>query len=217
MIRRFAALFGLVLLAVAAGGAGQPPPPAEAAHLSQADLADLDKVSEYLNSIHTLQGDFVQIDPNGDTDQGRFYLAKPGRLRFEYDPPSPLLIVSDGRFVSVANTKLKHVDRYPLSATPLDLIVGDNIDLRHSKEILAVEHQSDTLIILARTSTNRTKANLRLEFTYPIIELREWTVLDDQGLKTTVALRGLEQGVALNDSLFVMRDLRKPIGTRSGE
>jgi outer membrane lipoprotein-sorting protein len=216
MIRRIAAIFGFVLLAVALGGAGQPAPSGVPA-LSETDLVALDRISAYLNSIHTLQGDFVQIDPNGDVEQGKFFLSRPGRLRFEYSPPSSTLIVSDGRWVSVANTKLKTVNRYPLSSTPLDLILGDNVDLRHNRQILAVQRQAGTLIVLARTSTNRTKANIRLEFSDPEIELREWTVLDDQGLTTTVSLRGLQYGVALNDSLFVMRDLRKPVGTKSGD
>lgn len=216
MIRRLAALFGLLFLAVALGGAGQPAPSAVPA-MTEADLAALDRISAYLNSIHTLQGDFVQIDPNGDIEQGKFYLSRPGRLRFEYTPPSPTLIVSDGRWVSVANTKLKTVNRYPLSSTPLDLLLGDKVDLRHNRQILAVQHQAGALIVLARTSTNRTKANIRLEFADPEIELREWTVLDDQGLTTTVSLRGLQYGVPLNDSLFVMRDLRRPVGTKSGD
>jgi outer membrane lipoprotein-sorting protein len=214
-MHRFIGLLAAAVLAVIAGGAGQAPPPAAAPHMTDADLADLDRVSAYLNSIHTLQGDFVQINPSGSIDQGKFYLEKPGKLRFEYKPPSPMLIISDGHTVSVANTSLKTVDRYPLASTPLDLILGDDSDLRHNKEILAVQHQPDTLVILARTSGNRHKANLRLVFDDPMTELREWTVLDDQGQTTTVALRGLETGVQLDPALFVQRDMRKAVGTKS--
>ena len=88
-------LFHILVVAVAAAvatGAGQPPPP-RAIEFSEADRADLDKVSAYLNGIRSLEGGFVQIGPNGELDQGHFYLVKPGKLRFEYQPPSPLLIV----------------------------------------------------------------------------------------------------------------------------
>lgn len=196
---------------LAAGAAAQAPP---APQLSQADLADLDQISAYLNSIHTLQGDFVQINPDGSIGQGKFYLEKPGKLRFAYKPPSPMLVVSDGHTVAVANTKLKTLDRYPLSSTPLDLVLSDNLDLRHNKDILAVEHQPDTLIVLARTDHKRAKANIRMVFSSPIIELKEWTVLDDQGQTTTVALRGQETGVDLDPKLFVLRETTRAVGTK---
>jgi len=213
-MRRFAKLLLIAVLAAGLGGAGQPAP-RRLIEFSDADRADLDRVSAYLNSIRTLQGDFVQIDPDGQIDQGRFYLEKPGRIRFEYAPPDPILIVSDGRTVAVANRKLKTTDRYPLSATPLDLILADNIDLSHNPAILAVEHQPGVLIIQARTSTNRSKPNLALAFSDPMLELHQWTIIDDQGLPTTVALRGLETGVVVDSQMFLLKDLQKPVGVKS--
>jgi outer membrane lipoprotein-sorting protein len=209
-----AGLLVLITAAVLTCGAGQAPPP-RLIEFSDADRDDLDRVSAYLNSIRSLRGDFVQIGPNGEIDQGRFYLQKPGRLRFEYRPPSPLLIVSDGRTVAVSNSKLKTVDRYPLSATPLDLILGDKIDLRRDNSVMAVVRQPDSLMIEARTSRNRSKPNIVITFSLPQLELRQWTVIDDQGLSTSVALRELETGVALNDTLFVLRDTRKAVGAKS--
>ncbi|MBU6297420.1 MAG: outer-membrane lipoprotein carrier protein LolA [Alphaproteobacteria bacterium] len=183
--------------------------------LSDTDRADLDRVSAYLNSIHTLTGDFVQIDPDGEIDQGRFFMQKPGRMRFEYSPPNPILIVSDGSTVAVANRKLNTVDRYPLSATPLDLILSDDIDLRHDNEVMAVRRQPGELIIEARSSANRTKPNITLVFTDPVLELRQWTVVDDQGQTTTVALRDLQPGAAIDGQMFVLRNAPKAVGTRS--
>jgi outer membrane lipoprotein-sorting protein len=212
-MRRLASLLVLITAAVLTIGAGQAPP--RLIEFSEADRADLDRVSAYLSSIRSLRGDFVQIGPNGEIDQGRFYLQKPGRLRFEYRPPSPMLIVSDGRTVAVSNSKLKTVDRYPLSATPLDLILGDKIDLRRDNSVMAVVRQPDSLMIEARTSRNRSKPNIVITFSLPQLELRQWTVIDDQGLSTSVALRELETGVALNDTLFVLRDARKAVGVKS--
>jgi outer membrane lipoprotein-sorting protein len=213
-MRHLAKFLVIALLAAGLGGAGQPPPP-RLIEFSDADRADLDRVSAYLNSIRTLQGDFVQIDPDGQIDQGRFYLEKPGRIRFEYTPPNPVLIVSDGRTVAVANRKLKTIDRYPLSATPLDLILADDIELNHNSAVLAVEHAPGELTVEARTSTTRSKPNLTMVFSDPILELRQWTIIDDQGLPTTVALRDLEQGIVLDSQMFVLRDLQKPVGEKS--
>jgi len=215
-MRRFASLAIVLLSVLLAVGAGQPPPPRHI-DFSEADRADLDRVSAYLNSIHTLEGEFVQIDPDGGIDQGIFYLSKPGRLRFEYRPPSPLLIVSDGRTVAVSNSKLKTVDRYPLSATPLDLLLGDKIDLRRDGSIMAVLRQPGALVIEARTGRNRNKPNLAITFAEPDLELRQWTIVDDQGLTTTVALRNLMSGVSLDDKLFVLRDSKKPVGVKPRE
>ena len=203
-------LIGALLVATAAGQA----PPSRLPEFSDADRADLDRISAYLNSIRSLRGDFVQIDPNGDFEQGRFYLQKPGRLRFEYQPPSPVLIVSDGRTVAVSNSRLKTVDRYPLSATPLDLILGDDVDLRRDSSVMAVVRQPGNLMIEARTSRNRSKPNIVIAFSDTPLELKQWTVIDDQGLSTTVALRNVESGIALDGTLFVLRDTRKPVGAK---
>ena len=213
-MRRLANLLLIALVAAGLGGAGQPAPK-RLIEFSEADRADLDRVSAYLNSIRTLQGDFVQIGPEGQLDQGRFYLEKPGRMRFEYRPPNPVLIVADGRTVAVANRKLKTVNRYPLSSTPLDLILADNMDLRHDNSIMAVRHEPGLLIVEARSSTSRNKPNLSLVFADPVLELRQWTIVDDQGLQTTVALRDLEQGVVVDSQMFVLKDAKSPVGARS--
>ena len=206
--------FVVVLSGPAAQAAPMTPPPPRTAKLTDQDKADLARISAYLNSIHSLRGRFVQIGPNGELDQGRIYLEKPGRLRFEYDPPSPILIVSDGRTVSVSNSKLKTLDRYPLSSTPLDLILDDKIDLGGDKAIAGVMREPGALIVLAKSRSTRRKPDVRLVFTDPVLELRQWTVIDDQGLATTVSLTNLELGVPLNDTLFVIRDKRKPVGVK---
>jgi outer membrane lipoprotein-sorting protein len=213
-MRRLAHALIVILAAGFATGAGQPPPPRHI-EFSEADRADLDRISTYLNSLRTLQGDFVQISPNGELDQGRFYLQKPGKLRFEYQPPSPLLIVSDGIWVGVSNSKLKSTNRYPLSSLPFDMLLDDKVDLRRENSIMRVVRQPGTLVIEARTSRNRNKPNIAITFAEPQLELRQWTIIDDQGLPTTVALRNLQSGVALNDTIFVIHDLKKPVGVKS--
>ncbi len=212
-MHRLTSLVLCAVLALGLGGAGQLAPK-RLIEFSAADRADLDRVSAYLNSIRTLQGEFVQIGPEGQVDQGKFYLAKPGRIRFEYLPPNPTLMVSDGHTVAVANKKLKTVDRYPLSSTPLDLILADKIDLLHNDAIVSVQHEPGSIVVNARTSKNRNQANISMVFSEPELELRQWTVIDDQGLQTTVALRSLEQGVEIPPWLFVLSDMKRPVGVK---
>jgi outer membrane lipoprotein-sorting protein len=169
-----------------------------------AQRADLARVSDYLNSIRTMTGGFTQIDPNGDIDQGTFAIAKPGKMRFEYKPPTPTLIVSDGRTVAVQNSKLKTVDRYSLSDTPLDIILGDKIDLLHDHSITGVEHQQDALVVHARSRGSNAQGNISLVFATPGLELRQWTVVDNQGLQTTVALRDVQIGADVSHVQFAV-------------
>jgi len=205
----------LVAASFATLGAGQAPPERHI-EFSQEDRAALDKISAYLNGLRTVQGEFAQLDPNGDMEEGKVYIAKPGKMRFEYAPPSPLLVVSDGRMVAVFNKKLSTVDRYPLSETPLDLLLGDKIDLRRNDAIVAVKRDNSSIIVEARTSKNRKTPNIAITFSQSPLELRQWTIIDDQGLSTSVALRNLQSGVAISNALFVLREATKPaVGTKS--
>jgi outer membrane lipoprotein-sorting protein len=202
-MRRFALVLIAVLAAPLLMGAGQPAP-LRHLDLSDADRGELDAISAYLNSFATVKGGFVQIDSDGRECDGTFYISKPGRMRFEYKPPSPTLIVADGHTVAVANLRLNTVDRYSLADTPLGIILGEKIDIRHDPRLVSVQHQQGMIVIGLRTSQNRSKANILLVFSEPQYELREWSVIDDQGLTTTVALRGVMLGVTLPPSLFVL-------------
>ena len=202
----------LLLIALASPllmGAGQAPAPRHV-EFSDADKAELDRISAYLNSVTTLTGDFVQLDPNGGLEQGSFAIAKPGRMRFAYRQPSPTLIVSDGRTIAVANTQLNTVDRYALSDTPLGLILGDKIDLSHNASVISVTHDGGNVVVNARTSNNRSQANIAIVFAQPDLELREWTVIDNQGQKTTTALRDIAAGTTVDPALFVLPVKHKP-------
>ena len=181
--------------------------------LSATDRSDLSRINAALNAIHTLEGRFVQIGPEGQVDQGRFYIEKPGRMRFEYEPPNPTLVVSDGRWVAVVNMRLKTIDRYALWTTPLDLILGDNIDLRSNSEIVGVEHQNGGLVIRARSHGGRVSGNITLLFSEPDLALKQWTVVDAQGLLTTVSINDTRADVTLDPSLFVIPKQINPTQT----
>jgi len=184
-------------------------PPTSSAAPNAKDAADLGRITAYLNSITSLQASFVQVGPNGELDQGMVYARKPGRLRFEYAPPSPYLIVSDGVTIAVANSKLRTVDRYPLVENPLNIILRENIDLTTDKRITAVDRQTGTLRITATEKSGPLKGSVTLIFAYPATELRQWIITDAQGLQTMIALKNTKTQVVLPPDLFVLKDVDK--------
>ena len=200
---RRAVLIGALSAPVLLGAAGQPAPQ-RLREFTPEQQAALTKINAYLNSIHTLKSNFTQLGPQGQLDQGTFYLEKPGRLRFSYAPPSPTTIVATGGNVYVENARLNTIDRYRLSNTPLGILLDEDINLMRNSAILGVEEQNGALIVQARTSDNRNQSNIALVFSAPQIELRQWMVRDNQGGTTTVALNGMITGVTLDDALFAV-------------
>jgi outer membrane lipoprotein-sorting protein len=202
IMHRIAPAFLVAAVAVVLGAAV----PGFQHEMSDSDKSDLDRVSAYLNAIHTMKAAFVQIGPEGQVDQGTFYIEKPGRMRFEYTPPNPTLVVSDGSTVAVENKRLNTVDRYPIWSTPLNLILSSAVNLKTNQEIAGVQHQPGELIVDARSHSSKVNGNITLVFAEPNLELRQWTVVDAQGLATTVSVRDVRQDVHLDPSLFVIPD-----------
>ena len=186
---------------MAAFGAGQPAPP-RLVEFTDAQRADLDRISVWLNALKTLKGGFVQIDGDGNIAQGTFYLSRPGRMRFEYLPPSPTLVVANDGNVWVKNARLNTVDRYSVSDTPLELLLKDNIDLKRNRAVVGVDDENGAIVLHARSSSNRVQGNITIVFASANLELRQWTVKDNQGALTTVALRNVQTGLPLADTLF---------------
>lgn len=201
-MRRIVKLALAAFAIVGLTAAGQQAPQRMYQSYSDQEKADLDKVSAYLNSVRTLKSQFVQIGPDGGTDQGVLYIEKPGRIRFEYRPPSPVLVVVNGGAIYVKNSRLNTVDKYDLSDTPLGLLLNDRVDLAHNKAVIGVAERDGAIIVQARTSANRNDSNITLVFSSPGIELRQWTVKDNQGGITTVALQSPTIGATLDEALF---------------
>jgi outer membrane lipoprotein-sorting protein len=203
-MRRLHLCLAAVLSVALLGGAGQPAPQRLHPAYSDQDKADLDKISAYLNGIRSLKASFVQIGPEGSVDEGDVTIQKPGQIRFSYRPPSSMLIVATGGSIYVKNVRLNTVDRYDLSDTPLGLLLNDRVDLKNNKAVIGVAEQNGAIIVRARSSANRNDSNIALVFSTPGIELRQWTVRDDQGGNTTVALQGLQTDVSLDPALFTV-------------
>ena len=165
----------------------------------------IDRVNAYLTSVQSLVGDFVQVGPDGSRTEGQFYMQKPGRVRFEYDPPSPVELISDGQSLVVRDRKLATQDFYPLSQTPLRFLLADRIDLLRDANLVAV-YADDlfvSLVIEERHVIGGTH-RLMLMFGAKDFRLRQWTITDPQGYDTTVALYNLDSSRRPDPSLFTI-------------
>jgi outer membrane lipoprotein-sorting protein len=201
------------LLAIAAGAATALPfsalaaaPPAP--ELSADDKALVDRAVTYLEGLAEARAHFVQTDARGVSSQGTVYLKRPGKARFAYDPPSGLLVVSNGSVVSVSDSRLKTFDSYPLGATPLSLFLAKTIRLDKGVQVIRVSRQADGYSITARDGHKETAGQITLTFTDSPMALQGWSVTDAQGRATRVQLDGLTRASGLDPDLFVLKDPR---------
>ena len=178
------------------------------AGLSPADRALVDRAVAYLEGLTEAQGKFVQTDARGRSTTGQLYMKRPGKARFAYDPPSGLLVVSDGGVVSVQDKRLKTFDAYPLGTTPLSLFLAKTIRLDKGVQVTRVARMSDGFSITARDGKKETAGTITLTFTDNPLALAGWTVTDAQSRPTRVQLIGLQRTSGLDKSLFVLKDPR---------
>ncbi len=161
------------------------------------------RVSAYLSSLSTLVGNFVQVGPDGSKTRGEFYIQKPGKVRFEYDTPSPIEIIADGSAVAVRDRKLATQDIYPLSQTPLRYLLSDRIDLMRDTNVVSVT--ADDLYVSVTIEERQTligTSRLMLMLGAKDGQLKQWTVTDPQGYDTTVAVYNLDSTKKVDPGLF---------------
>ncbi len=176
---------------------------AASAKLSAAEQAELARLAEYFNSIRSLMGRFLQVAPDGSASEGLIALRRPGRFRFEYDPPAPLLIVSDGSYITMEDRQLKSVDRLPLGSTPLDILVRDKVSFDDPKlAVQKLERGASALRVTLADAGKPHDGSLVLAFADKPLGFTGWTVHDAQGQTTVVALSAVDLNPDLPDSLF---------------
>jgi outer membrane lipoprotein-sorting protein len=176
--------------------------------ISPADQALVDRAIAYLEGLSEAKGRFIQTDARGRSTTGQLYMKRPGKARFAYDPPSGLLVVSDGGVVSVQDKRLKTFDAYPLGTTPLSLFLAKTIRLDKGVRVTRVQRLQNGFSITARDGKKETAGEITLQFTDAPLALAGWTVTDAQGRPTRVQLQGLERASGLDKSLFVLKDPR---------
>ncbi|MFD0985768.1 LolA family protein [Methyloligella solikamskensis] len=161
------------------------------------------RVNTYFNEMDSLQGTFRQIDSDNKVATGRFYVKQPGKLRFDYAPPSPLKIVSDGAFLAIEDSDLKTIEKYPLKSTPFRLLLAENVDVARDANVLGVSRGGGELAIQLQDRKGGTGGAIKLVFeTAPEFQLSEWVITDAQGLTTQVTLDNLAPGRKVASDFF---------------
>jgi outer membrane lipoprotein-sorting protein len=179
----------------------QDPPAASNAPAGsqQATLAD---ITNYFNRFRTMEGDFIQFGPHGEQSEGIFHISRPGKIRFQYSPPVKLDVISDGRNVSVLNTRTMTQDFYPLNKTPLRYLLADNIDLSAPGLVDEIRMEPDLIAIVIVEKSKLVNGKLTLVFDRHSYELKQWIVTDAQGLNTSVAVYNVTTGKNSDPDLF---------------
>jgi outer membrane lipoprotein-sorting protein len=201
----FVTLFAATLTYTSADAAKKP----AAITLNDEQRAAVMRVNDYINSFTTLRGEFVQTSDKGQSVKGVVMLSKPGKIRFDYAPPSPLLIVSDGKWLTIKNKVKERGDQVPLRATPLRLIVAPKIDLLSETVVLSVEEADGLTSLALADKKDQMGGYIVLIFDNTQNALQQWIIVDGKGRRTTVQFANLEMDVELNQKLFLEGIKRK--------
>jgi outer membrane lipoprotein-sorting protein len=168
-----------------------------------AEKISLGTISDYLNGLTTVESDFTQINSDGSISTGKIFIKRPGRVRFEYDPPDRSLVMAGGQQVAIFDAKSNQPpEQYPLKRTPLNLILARDIDLGRAKMVVGHTADGTSTRVLAQDPENPEYGTIELVFTSDPVELRQWVITDDLGAQTTVVLGEMKKGGQLGARLF---------------
>ncbi|MCU0729980.1 MAG: outer membrane lipoprotein carrier protein LolA [Hyphomonas sp.] len=159
-----------------------------------------------LSAVKTARGNFEQYSPDGSFTTGQFALSRPGKMRFDYDDPTPLVMVADGTTVALQDSDLETTDRVPLSSTPLSLLLSDKLDFEKQAEVIDVRRTGDKTNITLRDKSGEMEGTLTIVLEGSDNALTGWRTVDANGGRTSVMLTKVETGAKLNPRLFVLRD-----------
>ena len=173
------------------------------ASAAMADKLPLGSISKYLNAMSTAKGEFTQINNDGTISTGTIYIKRPGRVRFEYNAPDTGLVVAGSNTVVIYDTKSNQPpESYPLSRTPLSIILAKNVDLNQAKMVTGHAYDGTATTVTAQDPANPQYGNIQMKFTGPNPELRQWIINDGNGSQTTVILGELKKGGSMSNKLF---------------
>ncbi|MEO3413512.1 outer membrane lipoprotein carrier protein LolA [Roseovarius sp. CAU 1744] len=170
-----------------------------------AEKLSLPAISQYLNAMKTASGEFTQINDDGTISTGKIYIKRPGRVRFEYNPPDRTLVVSDGVHVGIADAKSNQkAEAYPLRRTPLSIILARDVNLSRARMVVGHTSDGTSTTIVAQDPEHPEYGSIELVFTGSPIELRQWVINDNAGSRTTVVLGELTKGGRFKDEIFAL-------------
>ena len=198
-----------VPLGLAPARAAAPPP---ATQLTEQDLKDVHRIEAYLTGVKSLKARFQQFSQNGGLIYGNIYLRRPGRLRIEYDPPVPVLIVADGTWASFYDTELDQLNQAPLGSTPAWFLLRDPVSLTDGVTITSLRRAPGAMQIEMYQTRDPDAGLVRLIMTDDPIELRQWYIVDGSGKEVHVGLDKVEIGIPLSNNLFVTPTMRRNMG-----
>lgn len=178
------------------------------------DQADLTRIEAYLDTLRSLKAHFLQVAPNGAISQGTAWLERPGRMRFEYDPPSPILLVAGHGLVIFHDKQLNQTSNIPLSQTPLGILLADKVTFSGDVTVTDIQRLPGQIQVSVVRTASPGDGTLTLIFADNPLTLRQWTVLDAQHQETRVTLYNVETGGSFDPKLFQFIDprLTQPTG-----
>lgn len=170
---------------------------------AQAEKISIDALNRYINALGSAQSDFTQINSDGSISTGKVYIKRPGRARFEYDPPEKSLVMAGGGQVAIFDAKSNQPpEQYPLARTPLNLILKESVNLGAAKMVVGHTEVEGTTRIVAQDPEHPEYGTIELVFTPDPVQLRQWVITDDLGAQTTVILGDLQVGGDFPASMF---------------
>jgi outer membrane lipoprotein-sorting protein len=190
------------MVASALARAAAPPAPAT---LTPQDAADLQRIAAYLNGIHTMTARFRQVSSGGGIASGSLWLARPGRMRFEYDPPSPILLIADRFYVYYVDKELAEMSKVGLKSTPAWFLLREPISF-DDLVVTGFKRGANGLSVTFVEPADPDNGSLTMVFSSAPLELRQWTIVDQQHRTTTVSLSDARFGMVLDPELFVYQD-----------
>lgn len=195
-------LFASAALALA----GRPGVAHASRQLTPADRGDIKRVEDYLNGLKTLRARFLQIDSQGGTAEGTVYIDRPGKLRVDYDPPNPNLLIANYGLLLHVDRQLKAPAYLPLSSTPAGLLVRDPLSLSGDVTVVDVKHGPEVLRVTVTQTSDPRAGQVTFVFGEKPFVLNSWDVTDAQGAETRVSLYDTQTGITLDPKLFQFKD-----------
>ncbi len=180
---------------------------AESSELDAKTLAVIERINAYFNKMTMFKGRFIQTNPNDEKMKGKFYVKRPGMLRFDYSPPSKLRIVSNGKYLSIEDHDLRTVDRYPLDATLFGILLAEEVDLARDAKILEVTEGADYITLTIEDKAGKVAGQIKLFFAKDELELKEWIITDPQGLNTRIEVAELQIEDEIKTDFFALSNI----------
>jgi outer membrane lipoprotein-sorting protein len=208
-LRRLLLGFGLALAVAVSQGTADANPPPQPVQLTAQDKADLQRIATYLNSIGTMTARFHQRAANGGMASGWVWMERPGRMRFQYDPPNPILLIADRFYVYYIDTQLAEVSQVGLKFTPAWFFLRVPISF-DDLEVTRFERGNNALRITVIDPAAPDNGSLTMDFTENPLSLLQWTIVDQQHHVTSVSLSQQQFGMALDPNLFVYQNPYRP-------